>query len=141
MIKDAKNILNMTITQFNLLSFKPVVPLFSIYYSFLNIRPPKLVLKRLSDTATYIDIYISRKTLRSLRPEIGEFAGQERTGHRAGKYSAGQVMAEGQIKSGRAKVEQSVGKKQGMALWALCIINKQLCRAGPKRTASKNGSK
>ena len=43
-------------------------------------------------------------------------------------------MAEGQIKSGRAKVEQSVGKKQGRAL---CIINKQLCRAGPKRTASK----
>ena len=84
-----------------------------------------------------IYIYISRKTLRSLRPEIGEFAGQERTWHRAGKYSAGQVMAEGQIKSGRAKVEQSVGKKQGMALWALCIINKQLCRAGPKRTASK----
>ena len=79
-------------------------------------------------------IYISRKTLRSLRPEIGEFAGQERTGHRAGKYSAGQVMAEGQIKSGRAKVEQSVGKKQGRAL---CNINKQLCRAGPKRTASK----
>ena len=38
----------MTITQFNLLSFKPVVPLFSIYYSFLNIRPPKLVTKRLS---------------------------------------------------------------------------------------------
>ena len=27
---------------------------------------------------------ISRKTLRSLRPEIVEFAGQERTGHRAG---------------------------------------------------------
>ena len=37
-------------------------------------------------------------------------------------------MAEGQgqIKSGRAKVEQSVGKKQGRAL---CNINKQLCRA------------
>ena len=43
----------MTITQFKLLSFKPVVPLFSIYYSYLNIRPPKLVIKRLSDT-TYI---------------------------------------------------------------------------------------
>ena len=36
--------------QSNLLYFKPVVPLFSIYYSFLNIRPPKLVTKRLSDT-------------------------------------------------------------------------------------------
>ena len=46
----------MTITQFNLLSFKPVVPLFSIYYSFLNIRPPKLVTKRLS--GPYIYIYI-----------------------------------------------------------------------------------
>ena len=34
----------------------------------------------------------------------------------------------------RAKVEQSVVKKQGRAL---CNINKQLCRAGPKRTASK----
>ena len=47
----------MTITQFNLLSFKPVVPLFSIYYSFLNIRPPKLVTERLSDTT--LRIYIS----------------------------------------------------------------------------------
>ena len=43
----------MTMPQFNLLSFKPVVPLFSIYYSFLNLRPPKLVTKRLSVT-TYI---------------------------------------------------------------------------------------
>ena len=48
----------MTITQFNLLSFKPVVPLFSIYYSFLNIRPPKLVAKRLSDTYIHTYIYI-----------------------------------------------------------------------------------
>ena len=117
--------------QFNLLSFKPVVPLFSIYYSFLNIRPPKLVIKRLSDT-TYI--YQSQNlTVASARNWRVCRAGADR----AGKYSAGQVMAEGQIKSGRAKVEQSVGKKQGMALWALCIINKQLCRAGPKRTASK----
>ena len=44
----------MAMTQFNLLSFKPVVPLFSIYYSFLKKRPPNLVLKRLSGR-----IYIS----------------------------------------------------------------------------------
>ena len=34
-----------------------MVPLFSIYYSFLNIRPPKLVTKRLSDTPI-LRIYI-----------------------------------------------------------------------------------
>ena len=94
----------------------------------------------------YLSIYIISvakpygrfgQKLESLQGRSGQGTGQGNTGHRAGKYSAGQVMAEGQIKSGRAKVEQSVGKKQGMALWALCIINKQLCRAGPKRTASK----
>ena len=49
----------MTITQFNLLSFKPVVPLFFIYYSFLNIRPPKLVTKRLSGPYIYISALAS----------------------------------------------------------------------------------
>ena len=87
-----------------------------------------MVLKRLSDT-TYIHTYISRKTLRSLRPEIGEFAG------RAGEDRAGQ----GDIsKADRAKAEQGVGKKQGRAL---CNMNKQMCRAGPKRRARKKGPK
>ena len=31
----------MTMPQFNLLSFKPVVPLFSIYYSFLKKKAPQ----------------------------------------------------------------------------------------------------
>ena len=65
-------------------------------------------------------IYISRKTLRSLRPEITEFAGQG-TGQ-------GNTVQDRSWQRDRAKVEQSV---------ALCNINKQLCRAGPKRTASK----
>ena len=40
--------------QFTLLSFKSVVPRFSIYYCFLKIRPSNWVIKRPSDTATYI---------------------------------------------------------------------------------------
>ena len=58
----------MTITQFNLLSFKPVVPLFSIYYSFLNIRPPKLVTKRLSGPYIYRSLYISALASATSRP-------------------------------------------------------------------------
>ena len=110
----------MTITQLNLLSFKPVVPLFSIYYSFLNIRPPKWVIKRLSDTTLRIYIYIRRKTLRSLRPEIGEFAGRAREDRavedRAGEDMAGQGRAGGHIKSGQSKSRAGRGQKarQGM---------------------------
>ena len=64
----------------------------------------------------YVCIYISRKTLRSLRPEIGEFAG--RAGEdRAVEDRAGEDMAgQGDIsKADRAKAEQGVGKKQGRA--------------------------
>ena len=63
--------------------------------------------------------YISRKTLRSLRPEIGEFAGREgedwAVEDRAGEDMAGQDRAGGHIKSARAKAKQGVGKKQGRA--------------------------
>ena len=81
----------MTITQFNLLSFKPVVPLFPIYYSFLNIRPPKLVTKRLSDI--YIHISVAKpygrfgQKLESLQGRSGlgtERVIQCRTGHGRG---------------------------------------------------------
>ena len=112
----------MTITQFNLLSFKPVVPLFSIYYSFLNIRPPKLVIKRLSGR-TYIYIYISRKTLRSLRPEIGEFAGRagedRAVEDRAGEDMAGQGRAGGHIKSGQSKSRAGRGQKAGQGMMGI----------------------
>ena len=66
--------------------------------------------------STQIYIYISRKTLRSLRPEIGEFAG--RAGEvRAEEDKTGQDRAgQGDIsKSGRAKAEQGVVKNQGRA--------------------------
>ena len=61
-------------------------------------------------------IYISRKTLRSLRPEIGEFAsmaGEDRAGEdRAGEDMAGQGD---RSKADRAQAELGVGKKQGRA--------------------------
>ena len=51
--------------QFTLLSFKSVVPRFSIYYRFLNIRPSNWVIKRLSDTEYiyFTDTYILTFTL------------------------------------------------------------------------------
>ena len=65
-----------------------------------------------------IYIYISRKTLRSLRPEIGEFAGRagedRAVEDRAGEDMAGQGKAGDISKADRAKAEQGVGKKQGM---------------------------
>ena len=69
----------------------------------------------------YIDIYIyiSRKTLRSLRPEIGEFAGRagedRAVEDRAGEDMAGQGRAGDISKADRAKAEQGVDKKQGRA--------------------------
>ena len=105
--------------QFNLLSFKPVVPLFSIYYSFLKKRPPNLVLKRLSGRI----YYISRKTLRSLRPEIGEFAGRagedRAVEDRAGEDMAGQGWAGGHIKSGQSKSRAGRGQKAGQGMMGI----------------------
>ena len=64
-------------------------------------------------------IYISRKTLRSLRPEIGHFAGRagedRAVEDRAGEDMAGQGRAGDISKADRAKAEQGVGKKQGRA--------------------------
>ena len=44
-------------------------------------------------------------------------------------------MAEGQIKSGQSKRRAERGQKAGQGMFNM---NKQLCRAGPKRTARKN---
>ena len=71
-----------------------------------NTLPSICILKRLP-----IYIYISRKTLRSLRPEIGEFAG--RAGEdRAVEDRAGQGWAGGHIKSGR-------GQKAGQGMMGI----------------------
>ena len=57
-------------------------------------------------------MYISRKTLRSLRPEIGQFAG--RAGEdRAVEDRAGQGRAGGHIKSGQSKSRAGRGQKSG----------------------------
>ena len=59
------------------------------------------------------DMYIYIYQSRSLRPEIGEFAG--RVGEdRVGEYRAGQ------IKSGQSKSRAGRGKKQGRTL---CNMN------------------
>ena len=50
-----------------------------------------------------IYIYISRKTLRSLRPEIGEFA----------------CRAWGQIKSGQSKIRAGRGQKTGQGMMGI----------------------
>ena len=91
-------------------------------------------------------MYISRKTLRSLRPEIGEFAGRagedRAVEDRAGEDMAGQGRAGGHIKSGQSKSRVGRGQKAGHdGRWALCNMNKQMCRAGPKRRARKKGPK
>ena len=65
----------------------------------------------------YMYLYISRKTLRSLRPEIGEFAGRagedRAVEDRAGEDMAGQGRAGGHIKSGQSKSRAGRGQKAG----------------------------
>ena len=60
---------------------------------------------------------ISRKTLRSLRPEIGQFAGRagedRAVEDRAGEDMAGQGRAGGHIKSGQSKSRAGRGQKAG----------------------------
>ena len=102
----------MTITQLNLLSFKPVVPLFSIYYSFLNIRPPKWVIKRLSDTTLRIYIYQSQNlTVASARN--WRVCRQGRRGQGSRRQGRGRHGRTGQGRGTYQKrTEQGVGKKQ-----------------------------
>ena len=70
-------------------------------------------------------MYISRKTLRSLRPEIGEFAGRPRAGEdravedRAGEDMAGQGRAGGHIKSGQSKSRAGRGQKAGQGMMGI----------------------
>ena len=63
----------------------------------------------------YVCIYISRKTLRSLRPEIGEFAGRagedRAVEDRAGEDMAGQGRAGGHSKSRAGRGQKA---RQGM---------------------------
>ena len=71
----------------------------------------------------YIYLYISRKTLRSLRPEIGEFAGRagedRAVEDRAGEDMAGQGRAGGHIKSGQSKSRAGRGQKAGQGMMGI----------------------
>ena len=66
---------------------------------------------------------ISRKTLRSLRPEIGEFAGRagedRAVEDRAGEDMAGQGRAGGHIKSGQSKSRAGRGQKAGQGMMGI----------------------
>ena len=71
----------------------------------------------------YIYLYISRKTLRSLRPEIGEFAGRagedRAVEDRAGEDMAGQGRVGGHIKSGQSKSRAGRGQKAGQGMMGI----------------------
>ena len=74
----------------------------------------------------YIPIYIylySRKTLRSLRPEIEEFAGRagedRAVEDRAGEDMAGQGRVGGHIKSGQSKSRAGRGQKAGQGMMGI----------------------
>ena len=68
-------------------------------------------------------LYISRKILRSLRPEIGEFAGRagedRAVEDRAGEDMAGQGRAGGHIKSGQSKSRAGRGQKAGQGMMGI----------------------
>ena len=83
----------------------------------------------------YICIYISRKTLRSLRPEIGEFAGRagedRAVEDRAGEDMAGQGGVGGHIKSGQSK--SRAGHDGHCAIWiSKCAGQGQNAEEGKK---------
>ena len=88
-----------------------------------NIEKKKMKKKKMLGTISgalarsLIYIYISRKTLRSLRPEIGEFAG--RAGEdRAVEDRAGEDMAgHGRTWQGRGTYQKRTEQKQSRA-WA-----------------------
>ena len=71
----------------------------------------------------YVCLYISRKTLRSLRPEIGEFAGRagedRAVEDRAGEDMAGQGRVGGHIKSGQSKSRAGRGQKAGQGMMGI----------------------
>ena len=60
--------------------------------------------------------YISRKTLRSLRPEIGEFAGQERTGAqgRVIQCRTGHGRGTDQKRQSKSRAERGQNAGQGI---------------------------
>ena len=68
-------------------------------------------------------LYISRKTLRSLRPEIGEFAGRagedRAVEDRAGEDMAGQGRVGGHIKSGQSKSRAGRWQKAGQGMMGI----------------------
>ena len=70
-----------------------------------------------------LNIYISRKTLRSLRPEIGEFAGRagedRAVEDRAGEDMAGQGRVGGHIKSGQSKSRAGRWQKAGQGMMGI----------------------
>ena len=77
----------------------------------------------LARSLIYLSIYISRKTIRSLRPEIGEFAGRagedRAVEDRAGEDMAGQGRAGGHIKSGQSKSRAGRGQKAGQVMMGI----------------------
>ena len=89
---------------------------------------------------TYIYLYISRKTLRSLRPEIGEFAGRagedREVEDRAGEDMAGQGRAGGHIKSGKSKSRAGRGQKAGQGMMGIVQYEKANVQ-GRAKTQSK----
>ena len=68
-------------------------------------------------------LYISRKTLRSLRPEIGEFAGRagedRAVKDMAGEDMAGHGRAVGHTKSGQSKSRAGRGQKAGQGMMGI----------------------
>ena len=75
------------------------------------------------DFCKSLHFYISRKTLRSLRPEIGEFAGRagedRAVEDRAGEDMSGQGRAGGHIKSGQSKSRAGRGQKSGQGVMGI----------------------
>ena len=102
-----------------------MVQIVPISFGLVKIRVAKwpILVILLSCLYICIYIYISRKTLRSLRPEIGEFAGRagedRAVEDRAGEDMAGQGRAGGHIKSGQSKSRAGRGQKAGQGMMGI----------------------